>query len=155
MAVSRSGSETRLARSMSTVMCILNGGNYGGNSRGAIQIRPLNAGFLEVLWLLVGPPSNQALRIIRSAFFVKPARPGDRSVTVYAPLLSQLAAGCPASSGVHCRALLRARIQRWMSLWYQRRTDLSRLLGWRMRSALTQRVQLQPQLWSDGARDVY
>lgn len=39
---------------MSTVMCILNGGNYGGNSRGAIQIRPLNAGFLEVLWLLVG-----------------------------------------------------------------------------------------------------
>lgn len=63
-----------------------------------------------------GPPSNQALRIIRSAFFVKSAPPGDRSVTLYAPLLSQLAAGCPASSGVHCGALLRARIQRWMSL---------------------------------------
>jgi hypothetical protein len=41
--------------------------------------------------ILVGPPSNQALRVIRSAFFVKPAPHGDRSVTVYAPLLSQLA----------------------------------------------------------------
>ena len=61
---------------------------------------------------MVGPPSNQALRIIRRAFFVKPVLPGDRSVTVYAPLLSQLAAGCPTSSGVHCGALLRARIQR-------------------------------------------
>lgn len=60
----------------------------------------------------MGPPTNQALRVIRSAFFVKPVPPGDRSVTVYAPLLSQLAAGCPTSSGVHCETLLRARIQR-------------------------------------------
>lgn len=40
-------------------------------------------------------------------------------MTVYAPLLSQLAAGRSTSSGVHCGALLRARIQRLMSLWYQ------------------------------------
>lgn len=60
----------------------------------------------------MGPPSNQALRIIRRALLVNSAAPGDRSVTVQCLVVSRSAAGKGALSDCHRGALLRAAIQR-------------------------------------------